>query len=753
MLRTLHFSAPDSTPLLVDQPARPGEEETRHDEVIELTSHLSEKGLLNWVVPKGRWRLLRFGSTIGDSAKVSTCSEGWNGYALDVLDEAAFRRYWDAVIEPLIADAGSEAGKTLKYLHTDSWEVEAINWTPTLRKEFKKRRGYDLVSYLPVIAGHIVDSRPASNRFLNDFRRTLGDLAVDHHYRPFLKWAHQHGLGIHPESGGPHAVPIDAQRCLGQDDVPMSEFWAWSWTHRIGDSNRFFVKQPASAAHTYGKPLVAAEGFTTIGPHWQETLWDNLKPAFDHACMEGLNRLVWHAFVCSPESAGIPGQQYFAGTHLNPNVTWWEKSAPFFAYLNRCQFMLQRGLPVADALYYYGDHVPNFAQIRASDPAKVGTGYDYDVITEEALLSRVSVKDSRLTLPEGTSYRVLAIPERAGISPAVLRKLKTLVSAGATIVGRKPEYSTSLQDFPACDVEVKQLADELWDGTATRHITTGTARQALAAAGALPDFEFRGTNGESGIEYIHRRDGDTEIYFVTSRELRPQSIRCTFRVSGKVPELWDAMSGGRRIATEYERKDGRTVVPLELGPYGSVFVVFREPDSGHPPTGKPNFPVFITRTEIKPPWTVSFDPRWGGPVSAEFTKLESWTTRDEQGIRYYSGTATYKTTLNLPENSSLSELYLDLGSVKELAEVRLNGKALGIVWAPPFRVGIGDVARAGWNTLEVEVVNFWPNRIIGDQWLPPGERFTKTNIRKLTKDTKLMESGLLGPVRILKKSN
>ena len=382
------FSTPSSAPLFQEFPATPGEEDARTTNVIDLTKNLSTDGTLNWNVPAGDWQVLRFGCTLNDACQVSTCSEGWDGYAIDPFDAGAFTRYWNAVVEPLITDAGPLAGNTFKYLHTDSWEVEVANWTPTLREEFQKRRGYDLLPWLPVIAGKIVNSRDESDRFLADFRRTLGDLAIDNHYKLFKEGAHKHGLLIHPESGGPHAVPIDAQQCLGFDDAPMSEFWAWSWTHRIGDENRFFVKQPASAAHAYGHKLVLAEGFTTIGPHWQEKLWDNLKPAFDHACTEGLNLLVWHAFVCSPASEGIPGQQYFAGTHLNPNVTWWEKSAPFFAYINRCQSLLQQGLPVADVAYYYGDHVPNFTQLRRSDPAKLGPGYDYDVITAEALLTR-----------------------------------------------------------------------------------------------------------------------------------------------------------------------------------------------------------------------------------------------------------------------------------------------------------------------------------------------------------------------------
>jgi len=744
--RTLHFSAPDTTPLLVDDPPQAGEEETRAAEVLDITEKMDKEGMLRWDVPEGAWQILRFGCTLSNRCHVSTCSQGWEGYAIDPLDADAFRFYWDAVVEPLIADAGSLAGRALKYLHTDSWEIEPYNWTPTLREEFRRRRGYDLVPWLPALAGRIVDSRNASNRFLHDFRKTLGDLAIDNHYRLFRDAAHRHGLAIHPESGGPHAVPIDAQRCLGFTDVPMSEFWAWSWRHRVGDANRFFVKQPASAAHTYGRRLVAAEGFTTIGPHWQETLWDNLKPAFDKACCEGLNLLVWHAFVCSPQEHGMPGLQYFAGTHINPNATWWSKSTPFLAYVNRCQFLLQQGLFVADACYYYGDHVPNFARLKASDPAEVLPGYDYDVIAEEALLQRTAVKNGRIVLPDGMSYRLLVLRDQEAISLPVLQKVRELVEAGATVLGRKPQAATGLQGFPKSDAEVRRLADALWD---RGRVGGGkTARETLAALGVKPDFEFAGGDDQTSIDYIHRRDGPTEIYFVANRAPRPEKLECTFRVCGKAPELWDAVRGTIRKLSQFRIQDGRTSLQIVFPPCGSWFVVFREATAATAGSGS-NFPEPKTVAEVAGPWVVSFDPRWGGPREAAFEKHEDWTSRPEEGIRFYSGTATYRKTFDAPPAAAGSRLLLDLGEVRQLAEVRLNGRALGIVWAPPFRVDLGDALKPTGNVLEVEGVNFWPNRIIGDQSLPEDKRFTRTNVRKLTAETELMPSGLLGPVTLL----
>ena len=764
------FSAPEPTALFQEFPAKEGEEDTKAPDIVDLTKKLGSGDKLDWRAPEGSWTVLRFGYTLNDHCRVSTCSEGWDGYALDPFDDGAFRRYWDAVVEPLIADAGPLAGTALKYLHTDSWEVEVANWTPALREQFQKRRGYDLLPWLPVIAGRIVNSRSESDRFLHDFRRTMGDLAIANHFQIFRDEAHKHGLLIHPESGGPHAVPIDAQQCLGFNDAPMSEFWSWSWKHRIGDENRFFIKQPASAAHTNGRKLVLAEGFTNIGPHWQESLWKNLKPAFDKALCEGLNLLVWHAFVCSPKEQGIPGQQYFAGTHLNPNVTWWPQSGPFFAYLNRCQALLQRGRPFADVLYYYGDCVPNFAQHKRTNPAKVQPGYDYDVISEEALLARASVRDGRIVLPDGVSYRLLVLVNRDVISLPVLRKVREWVAAGATIVGPKPTQASGLKDATQADSEVKRIADELWFpvGTPPRGVRKGvisdkTAREVLLAQGVKPDCEIDApTTNAAAFDFIHRTDGDTEIYFVANRATNAVSVRCTFRIAGKAPELWDAVSGTHRMAKTYDERDGRVSLPLDFAPCGSQFLVFREKaskgqDAGTAGRGSHVASLNSSETSVVSTlagsWQVTFDPKWGGPEKpVTFETLQDWTQRPEPGITHYSGTASYRKSFSLDDARLATRdtrLYLDLGQVRELAEVSVNGKPCGTVWSPPFRVDITDAVKPGTNEVEIHVVNFWYNRVVGDKDLSVEKRLTRTNIKKLQNPgSPLMPSGLLGPVTV-----
>jgi hypothetical protein len=819
LIQGLGWSTPDCSPLLRELPARPGEEDTHSTNVLDLTARMSG-GVLRWDAPAGDWQILRLGYTLNDHSRVSTSSQTWQGYALDPIDGDIFRSYWNQVVEPLIADAGPLAGTTLKYLHTDSWEVEVLNWTPSLRAEFQRRRGYDLLPFLPVLAGYIIDSRPVSDRFLWDFRRTIGDLAVDNHFKLFSEGAHRHGMEIHPESGGPHSVPVDSLQCLGADDAPMSEFWARSPIHRIAESDRFFIKQPASAAHTYGRPLVVGEGFTDIGLHWQETLWDNLKPTFDRALCEGLNRLVWHAFVCSPAAMGLPGQQYFAGTHINPNTTWWPVSGPFLFYLNRCQFLMQRGLFVADACQYYGNGVPNFTQLKRANTAGVLPGFDYDVATEEILLTRMAARDGRIVLPDGMSYRLLVLPDYDRISLPALRKIRTLVAGGATVIGPRPVGATSLQDYPQCDLEVAALARELWgdtNGAATGARTFGkgrviwgkSARQVLLDDGIQPDFEFSGATPGVALDYIHRRDGDTEIYFVANPTNHWENVTCSFRDGNGPPELFLPDTGEIRPAI-FERKDGRAEVPVRLEPYGSAFVVIPPPQpvtATMPPqlatAAKDGQQVFLTgsardfsgaiqvrqlesgqcvfqtatpgnyeltdqvgriaRITVAPlPSPVSLAEGWtldaplheldnSATQPMPLPSLKSWTEFDVPKLKYYSGTLQYTRDILLDTNRLAAglRLWLDLGEVHELAEVILNGQNLGILWKPPWRVDLTGAARPGRNMLVVRVTNFWPNRVIGDQFLPADQRVTRTNIRKLTRQTPLMPSGLLGPVQLL----
>jgi hypothetical protein len=790
-------------------PSVPGEEDVKHTDIIDLTAKMDAEGRLKWDVPKGSWMILRFGYTL-TGARVSTCSPGWEGLSLDHLTTGALDRYWAAVVEPLLAEAGELVGSTLAYLHTDSWEMGPVNWTADFPAEFKKRRGYDLTPYLPVMAGKIVDSREVSNRFLWDLRRTIGDCIAENHYRKFAEYAHKRGMGVHPESGGPHSAPIDALQCLGTNDIPMGEFWARATTHRVLDTERLFSKQPASAAHIYGKKYVNAEGFTTIGPQWERDAWD-LKPVADREFCEGVNRIYFHQFTASQLDAGIPGNEYFAGTHYNPNITWWEQSVAFNDYLSRCQYLLQQGLFVADVCYYYGDDVPNFVPLKHIPP-ELGAGYDYDEVNSDVILNRMAVKDGRITLPDGMSYRLLVLPEWKSIRLDVLRKIAQLVSEGATVVGPKPERALGLSDYPRSDQMVKELADELWgpcDGFSVKQhfykkgrIFWGKSlRDILMEDGVLPDFTFQSRQDGTMWEFLHRTYQDADIYFVINRNNCYSEALCQFRVTDKIPELWDPATGQIQRQLIFQPLDGVISIPMRLDPYGSRFVVFRsakEPLNWtsirrngldlFAPLGEPvdPFPVAelvstkdgmvellafkpgryelesssgqLTPIEVdrlaKPielsgPWNLTFPKNWGAPASVVFDELISWTESNDPGVKYFSGTGTYKKLFRLTEEQlKNSVLFLDLGAVKNLAEVRLNGKNLGILWKKPFRVNITPAVKTGENTLEIEVTNLWPNRLIGDQFLPPDKRYTQTNIKKFNKESPLMDSGLLGTVKI-----
>lgn len=793
--REVGFSVPNCLPLMLDEPSTPGEEDAKVADVIDL-GYITRRSpnKLRWDVPDGEWTVIRFGYTQSGS-KVSTASGDWQGFTLDYLDPKAFRMYWKNGVQPMIDDAGPLAGKVLRYLHTDSWEAGGMNWTEDFIHEFKTYRNYDPTSYLPIVAGKILDNREVSNRFLNDFRRTIGDCIRDNHYVIMQKMAAHYGIGIHPESGGPHGGPFDSLQLLGLCDVPMSEFWSWSPRHRVGDVNRFFLKQPATAAHTYGRKIVAAEGFTNIGMHWQESFSDNLKPSFDQALCEGMNLLVWHTFTTSPKEMGMPGQEYFAGTHFNPNNFVFDKSQDFLAYINRSQFLLQQGLFVGDVLEFYGENVPNFTQMKWANTAKSLPGYDYDVATEEVLLSRVSVQNGVISLPDGTQYKILVLPQRTSISGPVLQKLENwVVEDGLTVIGPKPARVSGLERLPAADQEVHQIAEKLWGDESGEsgirkvgngRIAWGMTSHDLLVKDQVP-FDFArlfGTNSEPRVDSIHRvvyknqtpkinlkcfvefspketnttpaelHSGvDAHIYFVANLSKNPDQMRCAFRVTGKQPELWDALTGQTRKAVAFVQKDGLTIIPLDFAGHGSIFVVFRE-DISPTAQGKEssNSSKLLKTLDIDGSWNVSFDENWGGPKSVAFDRLISWNEHELAQIKHYSGPATYRKTINVPtdfvqENMSI---ILELGNVAEIAEIKFNGRSLGTVWAKPYRIDVTSAVKSGENQLEIEVVNHWANRIIGDAALPESERRTKTNIRRLTAETPLIESGLLGPVKLL----
>ena len=737
----------------------------RTDQVVDLTKHITSDGNLEWDVPPGRWTILRTGHRM-TGATIRLPAKGFEGLEVDRYSAVAVDQQFKNLGEILIKEAGPFVGKTLTYFTEDSFEAGYPNWTPKMLEQFKKYRGYDPTPYLPVFSGRLVGSSEISDRFLHDYRKTAADCMADGHYGRFTELANKHGLKTEAEAAGPSwsaTICSDALKNLGRCDVPMGEFWA-DGTVTENDQN-YVGKQTASAAHIYGRTQVAAEAFTSFG-HWQNSP-ASLKPIADRAFCEGINRFVFHTTTGTRLQDGKPGYEYGAGSHFNPNVTWWGQAAgPWLSYVNRCQALLQSGLFVADVLYYNGDGAPNMVDVKHIDPA-LGKGYDYDVCNAEVLLTRLSVKKGRLVLPDGMSYRVLVLPDSKRMPVDVLQKIRALVKAGATVVGPKPETDPGLKNYPQCDVEVKKIAAEVWGEnsniehpTVERRVGKGRVfwgkplREILMADGVSPDFQH---SGDAFIDFIHRGTPDTEFYFLANRKGGAETVEATFRMCGSQPELWDPVNGAMRALPQFTSTNGCTTVSLAFESYGSMFVVFRK-ETGNLKleTGnlKKNFMKFKPVQEIMGPWTVQFDPKWyyGPSNSHVFATLEDWTKRPEEAIKYFSGTATYKKEFELSQVSSfqfpVSNCFLDLGTVKETARVKLNGKDLGVVWCAPWRLEITGAVKAGANALEIEVVNLWPNRLIGDDALPEAQRKTRTNIG-FNKADPLLSSGLLGPVRVM----
>jgi hypothetical protein len=761
--REIGMSAPDCRFLLTDIPATPGEEDCLAADVLDLSEHMNPNGELAWDVPEGMWTILRFGYT-PSPARVSTSSAGWEGRVIDYMDAGILRQYWDAIVAPLLADIGPLAGTSLKYLHTDSWECGGANWTRSLPREFEQRRGYSLLSYLPVIAGKIVESRDVSNRFLADFRKTLGDCIAENHYGTFAELAHQRGMGIHPESGGPHAGPFDGLKCLGRSDIVMSEFWVPS-PHRPTPPQRFFVKQASSVAHTYGKQIVGAEAFTSIGPHWNDVLWSSQKPSFDHEACSGLNLCFLHTFTCSPKEMGLPGQEYFAGTHINPNVTWWEMAGAFMTYLARCQHMLQQGRFVADVCHYAGDHVPNIMPLKEADPAGALPGYDYDFLSEDILI-RLTVEDGQLVSPGGMRYRLLSLPDHKVMSLPALEAVARLVKAGAAVVGPKPERTASLTDYPQCDKRLARVSEELWGAapgqSGRRTVGKGqvvwgrTARQVLTENQIPPDFEYQVQGEAAPLDYIHRKIKDQDVYFVCNQSDRELETECLFRMPDNSPQLWNPVTGDFESPNRFKQTAGQMRVSIPFAPYGSWFVVL-SPHSGIGTSEwqsfGPPFPRWTESQRLEGPWNVTFVSPWGDTFSTTTTQLGDWAGHSDDRIRHHSGKAIYGCDFDLSAvgQSTPNRLLLDLGRVEDvgIARVVLNDQDLGILWTKPFRVEINTAAKAGTNRLRVEVINSWRNRLIADRDLPTSQARSSTNIT-VTEHWKPAPSGLLGPVVILR---
>lgn len=724
-------------------------------DVVDLTSKMEKEGMLRWEVPPGRWTILRLGYSL-TGAKNRPAVPAGLGYEVDKLSPKHMEAYLRGYTDPLAQALGPLYGKSLRYVLLDSWEAGMQNWTDEMIDEFRRRRGYDPTPYLPVLAGRVVESPEVSDRFLWDFRRTLADMFAANHYGVAAEFLRRRGLGTYSEAAGV-SLEITEDTLLNkkQVDIPMGEFWV----RDLHPPAMYFqdVRGAASAAHVYGKTLVAAEAFTGGGYESPYTL----KKIADYWFAQGVNRIVFHTSAHQPLDTK-PGNT-MVGTHINRNITWAEEALPFMTYLARNSYLLQQGRPVADLAYLLNEGAPSTmpfwgAGLKPAPPE----GYDYDYINADALLNRATVDaNGRIVLPDGVSYSLLVLPETDRMTVPVLRKVRELVAGGATVVGPRPVKSPSLVEYPEADREVRAMADDLWgdtDGVSRVRHVYGKGQvvwglplvDVLASLHVTKDVEY-GRALDAGLAWIHRRSGDADIYFVANTTDRPQETSVRFRVEGKEAELWHADTGAIESA-EYSMSAGLTTVPLRLAQREAVFVVFRRAATWPSRTlARASETVLAT---LGGPWEVSFPPNLGAPANIRLAQLESWTANADEGIKYFSGTAAYSKNFQVERAwfRPGARILLDLGAVSDLAEVSVNGESLGILWKQPFEVDVTQALKPGRNRLEIKITNEWTNRLVGDKSAPPAKKV----LPGANQPTGIFgtpatptESGLLGPIRII----
>ena len=730
----------------------------RKEEVVDLTSKMQPDGKINWTPPAGRWIVIRLGYSLTGKENHPASTEA-TGLEVDKLSAEHCKAYFTEYLDQYKDATGGLMGKKgLQYMINDSWEAGTLNWTDSMMVDFKNRRGYDMLPWLPVLTGHIVESAEASDQFLWDFRKTIADLTAQNHYDQLTSLLHERDMGRYTESHeGGRAFVADGMEVKRTADIPMGALWTPNTVGgRISTVYKADLLESASVGHIYGQNMVAAESMTSVGSPWA---WspESLKPTADMELANGVNRFVIAVSVHSPGNDKIPGLSLGPyGPWLNRHETWAEQAEPWITYLSRSSYMLQQGKFIADIIYFYGED-NNITSLFANKLPDVPEGYNYDFVNADALVNILSVNKGYITTPSGMSYQVLALdPNCKYISLPVLRKISKMIKAGAVVVGDKPVNTPSLSDD---QTEFQTIADQVW-GTGTGENTFGkgkvysgqTIADVLASMNITPDFEYTKNQKNTELLFVHRKSGDVEIYWVNNRSNNVENLEAIFRVDGKAPEIWHPETGLIEEVS-YNIADGRTTVPLMMKPKDAVFVVF------HKKAASSSFmvkqPVETQLAVIEGVWNVSFQAGRGAPAQIVLNELTSWSENTTAGVKYFSGTGSYTKTIQASADwfKEGTQLWLDLGNVKNLAEVLMNGKSLGIVWKTPFRVDVTEALKQGENTLEVRITNLWVNRLIGDQQPGNLKKITYTTMAFYQANSPLLPSGLMGPVKIIRLSN
>jgi len=716
--------------------------------VVDLTTFVAADGTLTWDVPEGEWAILRTGMTPTGTVN-SPASPEATGYEADKMSKKHAEKHFYGHMGEILKRIPEADRKCFKVVVQDSYETGGQNFTDGFLDAFKQRYGYDAVPYLPVYQGMVVNSEQASDRFLWDMRRMVADKVAYDYVGGLREISHKHGLHTWLECYGHWGFPSEFLMYGGQSDEIGGEFWSEG---ELGDIEN---RAATSCGHIYGKTKISAESNTCGGGAFSRYP-GKIKQRGDRFFAEGINNTLLHVYISQPYEDKNPGLNAWFGNEFNRKNTWFSQMDVYTQYLKRTNYMLQQGLNIADVAYFIGEDAPKMTGI--ADPA-LPVGYQFDYMNAEVIEKYMTVKDGLITLPHGTQYRILVLPKLETMRPEVLAKIKQLVNDGAVVLGPAPKRSPSLQNQPAADQQLQQMASELWGDVDSKTIKSRKVgkgmvlngmdmQEAFALIGCTPDCILP---EDRSIHYGHRSLKEGDIYFITNQTAETKLVTPEFRVKGKQPELWEATTGRIRNLKAFDQKENSTVVPLKLAPYESVFVVFRQPAGKSSVTAvKANYPDPKELAELKGPWTVNFSSVQRGPEQpVVFEALTDWTLSQDDRIKYYSGTAFYTCKFKLDKLPSDEQVIVDMGVFTAMAKVTVNGSYVGGLWTAPFQLNIGQFVKEGENELKIEIVNTWVNRLIGDSKLPVEQRLTWCPANPYKSDSQLQPSGLLGPVKIL----
>ena len=716
------------------------------DKVQDISQFLAADGTLTWDVPAGEWIIMRTGMAPTGVTNSPASAQG-TGLEVDKMNKQHVSDHFYAFLGQILERVPEADRKTWKVIVEDSYETGGQNFTDGMLEEFQQRYGYDPVPFLPVYQGHTIGSPDLSDRFLWDVRRLVADKVAYDYVAGLRDVGHKHGLTTWLENYGHWGFPAEFLQYGGQSDEIGGEFWS------EGELGNIENRAASSCAHIYGKTKVSAESFTCGGNAYSRHP-GSMKRRGDWSFTEGINNTLLHVYIQQPYEDRHPGVNVLFGNEFNRMNTWFPQIDLFTTYLKRCNFMLQQGLNVADVAYFIGEDAPKMTGIR--DP-ELPKGYSFDYINAEVIERDLTVKDGRLILPHGTSYSLLVLPKLETMRPELLQKIEQLVADGAVILGPPPSRSPSMQNYPEADRQVQAMASKMWGDLSTKQraygkgliLTDMDMQEALDLLKVAPDCRFDDTDP---MLYVHRTVAGNEVYFITNQSEHTIQINPRFRVNGMVPELWDAVTGAIRSLPAYIQKDGITTVPMQLESLESAFVVFRK--SGAPRASRlaDNYPQLTSLAEASTPWQVTFQSdeiRRGPAETVPFYLLEDWTKSSDECIRYFSGAAVYKNNITVKEIPAGQKIYIDLGKVHVMAKVKVNGQYAGGAWTAPYRVDVTPFVRQGDNAIEIEVVNNWMNRLIGDLRLPENERRTSSHINPWNAETPLQPSGIEGPIRLV----